>query len=97
MNPFREFLANAEATKHLRPGYYAFTTGLGLLAVGLGISIWYVCFGLIANFAGVPLDQPAKDSDGAVWMVAWLFLGIPVVLYTAMVVVAGLCRNSYGP
>jgi hypothetical protein len=94
MNPFREFLANAEATKNLRPRYYAFTTGVGLLGMGLGIWVWYVCFGLIANISEVSLDQHARDSNNAVWMLAWIFLGFPLVLYTAMVAVAGLAVVS---
>ena len=90
MNPLREFLANAEATKFLRPGYYAFTTCVGLVAVAFGIYAWYVGFGMVADFAGIPLDQPANSSDGAGWMIAWLVLGIPLVFYMAMVLVAGL-------
>ncbi len=90
MNPLREMLTNAESAKLLRRGYYVFTTCVGLVAVALGICAWYVGFRMVAGLAGIPLDEPVNNFDGAIWMILWLVLGTPLIFYLAMVLVAGL-------
>lgn len=90
MNPFKEFLANAEATASLRPRYYALTTLIGLAAVVVGAAAWYVCLVSITTRLAVPLNQAVPLDARSIWIGAWFLLGFPICIYVAAVMVAGV-------
>ena len=77
MNPFREYLENAKATKHLRPPYQILTTAIGFIAVLAGIVVWYRCTEVVATVAGTPFDQPIQSTSQVAVAAAWLFVGLP--------------------
>jgi hypothetical protein len=94
MNPFREYTANAKATKRLQPRYYLLTTAVGFVAVLLGIVAWYRSTESVASFFGMPYDQPVAGAPQIAVVAAWLLLGLPTFLYLAGVVVGGLTGGT---
>ena len=89
MNPFREYIANAKATKYLHPRYQILTTAIGFAAVLAGIVVWYRCTEVVARLAGIPFDQPLQGTLHIAFAAAWLFVGLPMVLYLSAALVAG--------
>ena len=89
MNPFREYVANAKATKYLQPGYQILTTAIGFAAVLAGILVWHRCTEVVARLVGIPLDQPLQGALQIAVAASWLFVGLPMVLYLAAALVAG--------
>ena len=90
MKALRELAQSWKATGRLQPRFYALTSIVGLVGVGLGCALMVVAARFLESALGIaPHAALGNQENGFAWFVFFL-AAIPIAIYLGVAVVAGI-------